>query len=99
LRDVGDVYELLRVGDWRHPTFRTYVADRLERMRRVRVTAQLAARLRVEFGDEAAARRARAFKRILVDKVLNPYMAIFGGPESVPTKAFDEGTIEALLVP
>jgi 2-polyprenyl-6-methoxyphenol hydroxylase-like FAD-dependent oxidoreductase len=97
LRDVRVLHELLRAGDWRQAALRPYVEERLERMRRVRITARFAAKLRVEFGPTAAARRATAFRRIFVDRMLNPYMAVFGGPDVVPAEAFEERTIEALV--
>jgi hypothetical protein len=31
--------------------------------------------------------------------MLNPYMAVFGGPDAVPAEAFEERTIEALVAP
>jgi 2-polyprenyl-6-methoxyphenol hydroxylase-like FAD-dependent oxidoreductase len=55
LRDVRLVSEIL--GDakaaGREPDFRPYVEERAERMRRLRITAQVVTTLRVEFGQEA----------------------------------------------
>jgi 2-polyprenyl-6-methoxyphenol hydroxylase-like FAD-dependent oxidoreductase len=55
LRDVRLVSEILGEAKaaGREPDFRPYVEERAERMRRLRITAQVVATLRVEFGQEA----------------------------------------------
>jgi putative tryptophan/tyrosine transport system substrate-binding protein len=84
-------------------TYRQLIMDRVAALRLPAIyewpetTALFAAKLRVEFGPTAAARRATAFRRIFVDRMLNPYMAVFGGPDVVPAEAFEERTIEALV--
>src|SRR6185436_345642 len=59
LRDVRLVSEIILAGQWEREAFREYVAERLERMRRLRIAARLVAKLGVEFGEEARLRRAR----------------------------------------
>jgi 2-polyprenyl-6-methoxyphenol hydroxylase-like FAD-dependent oxidoreductase len=99
LRDVRVLAELLSANDWSQAALRPYVEERRERMRRVRIAARLAGKLRVEFGPAAAARRAMALKRMFVDKALNPYVTVFVGPDALPAAAFEQSTIDALLAP
>jgi 2-polyprenyl-6-methoxyphenol hydroxylase-like FAD-dependent oxidoreductase len=99
LRDVRMVSSLVLAGDWRQAAFRPYVEERAERMRRLRATGRLAAKLRAEFGPDAAARRALASRRAFVDGQLSPLLASLAGPETLPPLAFEPGTIDALLAP
>ena len=98
LRDVRLVTEILRDAKTagREPDFRPYVEERAERMRRLRITAQVATTLRVEFGPEARDRRARAGKRVAAGQ-LGPLPASLIGPERLPAEAFLPETIEKLL--
>jgi 2-polyprenyl-6-methoxyphenol hydroxylase-like FAD-dependent oxidoreductase len=98
LRDVRLVNEILGEAKaaGREPDFRPYVAERAERMRRLRITARLATTLRVEFGQDARERRARAGKRLAAG-ALSPLPASLIGPERLPAEAFLPETIEQLL--
>ena len=80
----------------READFRPYVEERAERMRRLRVTAQVATTLRVEFDQEARERRARVGKRVAAGQ-LAPLPASLIGPERLPAEAFLPETIEKLL--
>jgi hypothetical protein len=80
----------------REPDFRPYVEERAERMRRLRITAQVVTTLRVEFGQEARERRARVGKRVAAGQ-LAPLPASLIGPERLPAEAFFPETIEKLL--
>jgi hypothetical protein len=80
-------------------SFRPYVEERLERMRRLRITASLAVTLRAEYGEAARLRRQRAGRRVRIDKMLSPMPASIVGPERLPAAAFEQTTIEALLAP
>jgi 2-polyprenyl-6-methoxyphenol hydroxylase-like FAD-dependent oxidoreductase len=97
LRDVRIVRDIILAGDWRPPSFEPYVEERLERMRRLRITARLATTLRVEFGPSAAVRRARALRRMFAEKRLSPLGTAMAGPEALPAEAFEQRTIDALL--
>jgi 2-polyprenyl-6-methoxyphenol hydroxylase-like FAD-dependent oxidoreductase len=97
LRDVRIVQEIIRAGDWRPSSFKSYVEERLERMRRLRITARFATTLRVEFGPTAAARRARAMRRIFAERWMSPLGAVMAGPEALPSEAFEQRTIDAVL--
>jgi len=67
--------------------FRPYVEERLERMRRLRITASLAATLRAELARRHACDRQRAGRRMRVDKMLSPMPASLVGPEKLPAAA------------
>jgi 2-polyprenyl-6-methoxyphenol hydroxylase-like FAD-dependent oxidoreductase len=99
LRDVRLVSEIVLAGERDRASFRPYVEERLERLRRLRVTARFAAVLRAEFGEEARLRRQRAGRRMRVDKMLSPGPAALIGPEKLPAAAFEQSTIDALLAP
>jgi hypothetical protein len=86
-------------GQWNQEAFHPYVEERLERMRRLRITARLAVTLRSEFGEAARLRRQRAGHRMRVDKMLSPVLAAIMGPERLPAAAFEQATIDALLAP
>ena len=98
LRDVRLVNEILREAKaaGREPDFRPYVEERAERMRRLRITAQVVTTLRVEFGREARERRARVGRRVVADQ-LGPLPASLIGPERLLARAFLPETIEKLL--
>jgi 2-polyprenyl-6-methoxyphenol hydroxylase-like FAD-dependent oxidoreductase len=98
LRDVRLVSEILRDAKTagREPDFRPYVEERAERMRRLRITAQVATTLRVDFGPEARERRARVGKRMAAGQ-LAPLPASLIGPERLPAEAFLPETIDRLL--
>jgi 2-polyprenyl-6-methoxyphenol hydroxylase-like FAD-dependent oxidoreductase len=100
LRDVRLVSEILRDAKTagREPDFRPYVEERAERMRRLRITAQVVTTLRVEFGSEARERHARVGKRVAAGQ-LAPLPACLIGPERLPAEAFFPETIEKLLAP
>ena len=78
--------------------FLPYVEERRERMRRLRIAARLASKLRVEFGEEAKKRRATVSQRAL-ERQLSPLPAALMGPERLPPDAFLPETIEKLIAP
>ena len=99
LRDVRLVSEILLAGKRDQASFRPYVEERFERMRRLRITARLTVMLRAQYGEDARLRRQRAGRRMRVDKMLSPGPAALIGPEKLPAAAFEQATIEALLAP
>ncbi len=99
LRDVRLVSEIIVARGYDRLSFRPYVAERLERMRRLRITARLSAKLRAEFGEEARKRRAIVLRRIFVDRMPAPSAATLIGPDRVPSVNFEQATIDALLAP
>jgi 2-polyprenyl-6-methoxyphenol hydroxylase-like FAD-dependent oxidoreductase len=100
LRDVRLVSEILCEAGTasQAPDFRPYVEERAERLRRLRITAQVATTLRVEFGAEARERRRLAGRRMAAGQ-LTPLPASLIGPERLPPEAFLPETIEKLLGP
>jgi 2-polyprenyl-6-methoxyphenol hydroxylase-like FAD-dependent oxidoreductase len=98
LRDVRLVRDILLSGGsvWSQGDLVPYVAERRERMRRLRIAARLARQLRVEFGPDATARRARVTFRA-AERRLSPYPAVLMGPERLPPEAFLPETIEKLM--
>jgi 2-polyprenyl-6-methoxyphenol hydroxylase-like FAD-dependent oxidoreductase len=99
LRDVRLLSEIILDGRRDQAAFRPYVEERAERMRRLRITARLRAKLWAEFGEEARHRRQRAGRRMRVDKAPSPLGAIVVGPEKVPAICFEQSTIDALVAP
>jgi 2-polyprenyl-6-methoxyphenol hydroxylase-like FAD-dependent oxidoreductase len=97
LRDVRIVRDIVLAGDWRQPAFESYVEERSERMRRLRIAGRFGAKMRVQFGPAAAARRGRAMRRIREEGCLSPYGASIVGPEKLPAAAFDQATIDAVM--
>lgn len=96
-RDVRIVNDILISNkDWHRTDFLPYVEERRERMRRLRIAARLATKLRVEFGEEARARRARVAERMR-DRQLSPMPASLVGPERLPSEAFLPETIATLI--
>ena len=75
VRDARLVSEIVLAGRFERAAFRPYVEERLERMRRLRIAARFATRLRVEFGPDARARRARASARMR-QRMPSPLLAL-----------------------
>src|SRR3954462_11009117 len=96
VRIVSDI--LLSTTDWDRIDFAAYIDERRERMRRLRITAALATKLRVEFGEDAKQRRARVSNRML-ERQLSPLPAAVIGPERLPAEAYTSETIEKLIAP
>lgn len=100
LRDVRLVRDLmLESPEWTPELFAPYVAERRERLRRLRVTAQIATRLGARFDPESVTARGRAFARIGKDPSVFPLAAAFAGPEKIPVERFSEDFVEALFAP
>jgi 2-polyprenyl-6-methoxyphenol hydroxylase-like FAD-dependent oxidoreductase len=97
LRDVRIVRDIVLARDWRQTAFESYVEERSERMRRLRITARFTALLRVRFGPAAAATRVRVMRRIREEGRLSPIGAGIAGPEKLPAEAFEQATINAVM--
>jgi len=96
VRTVRDV--LLASDDWSPAAFAAYGEERRERMRRLRFSAKLQSRLENEFGEEAEARRVRAYERRAADPMLMlPALATMLGPERLPAAAFEDSIMERTL--
>jgi 2-polyprenyl-6-methoxyphenol hydroxylase-like FAD-dependent oxidoreductase len=99
LRDARLLSEIILDGKRDQAAFGAYVEERAERMRRLRITARLRAKLNAEFGEEARQRRQRAERRMRIDKAPSPIGAIRVGPDKVPATFFDQSTIDDLVAP
>ena len=101
MRDVELVSRaLLDNAQWSPNLFQDYAADRAERMRRVRFTAEMHAQLFCNFEPEAVQRRAGFLGRLgsgkdqtLFWQVIEPIV----GPYNLPEQAFDETYRRRLL--
>jgi 2-polyprenyl-6-methoxyphenol hydroxylase-like FAD-dependent oxidoreductase len=99
LRDVRIVTDVIRDGwDWSTVAFVGYGEERRERMRRLRVTAQVITDLLATFTPAGVARR-RAYNAIWqTDPVLAGLtLAQILGPDNVPTESFCQATIDRIL--
>jgi 2-polyprenyl-6-methoxyphenol hydroxylase-like FAD-dependent oxidoreductase len=99
LRDVRLVAEIVRAGPDRSvEAFAPYVQERRERMRRLRIAAEVQTALAATFTPAGAARR-KAFNAVFrADPVLGgPRMAAQLGPDNVPAEAFGPENVARIL--
>jgi 2-polyprenyl-6-methoxyphenol hydroxylase-like FAD-dependent oxidoreductase len=99
LRDVRLVADVVRAGPDRSvEAFAPYVQERRERMRRLRVAAEVQTALAATFTPAGAARR-KAFNAVFrTDPVLGgPRMAPQLGPDNVPAEAFGPDNVARIL--
>lgn len=98
-RDVRMVSELLLSGEpWDQALFEPYVAERRERMRRLRITARITAVRDSEFGTAGRRRRAQMRERMEADSSLGlPLMAAFVGPDPLPGEVFEAAFVDRLV--
>ncbi|MDT7597462.1 MAG: hypothetical protein QOJ06_3008 [Pseudonocardiales bacterium] len=99
MRDVRIVTDILRNGsDWSAAAFASYGEERRERMRRLRVAAQVRTDLATTFGPVGAARR-RAYNAVWqTDPVLGGVQLIpLVGPDNVPAESVSPSTIDRIL--
>ncbi|MCW0212246.1 MAG: FAD-dependent monooxygenase [Pseudonocardia sp.] len=88
LRDVRLVADLVLAGE---EGFGPYVAERRERMRRLRVTAAVVTDLTCTFSPRGIARRAAFQAAVGQDPSLGgPRMAVQLGPDRLPAEAFTD---------
>jgi 2-polyprenyl-6-methoxyphenol hydroxylase-like FAD-dependent oxidoreductase len=98
LRDARVVRDLVLAGARRFDEFAPYAEERSERMRRLRLIADLLNVASVEAGTNRAARR-RAFAAAMetMDPLLFPLvLGMFAGPETVPESAVDDRVLSRL---
>ncbi|MBW3547734.1 MAG: FAD-dependent monooxygenase [Actinobacteria bacterium] len=95
-RMVADV--LLTESDWSPSAFDEYAVERAERLRRLRIAAQLTTALQCSFGSDGAAFRQRWAERAGENKLfVAPLLAGLVGPEHVPRRAFTDKNVERIL--
>jgi 2-polyprenyl-6-methoxyphenol hydroxylase-like FAD-dependent oxidoreductase len=99
MRDVRMVADAVRSGpDRSMAAFAPYVRERRERMRRLRISAQVQTALVATFTPAAAARRKAYLSVFRSDPVLGgPRLAPQLGPERVPDEAFSPENVARIL--
>lgn len=98
-RDVRMVGDILKQTPARAaPDFRPYAEERVERMRRLKIAAEMQATLDMEFGDDARARRHRYYEGTAVDPMLGLHgVATMAGPEAVPAEIFEPAHVARVV--
>ena len=99
LRDARTVADVLLGGDdWAPARFGDYVEERAERMRRIRIAAEVMTDLRCDFTTEGRARRSAFFGGLLADPLSMALVAgMLAGPETVDAAAFDDDNVARVL--
>ena len=96
-RDVRIVRDLMLSNrEWMPETFRPYAEERLERMRRLRLTASSLSIINAEFGEQARARRIKIREERVRNNLPDLGPAAFIGPDSMPPELFDEKLLDRL---
>ncbi len=91
-RDVRIITDILKAtGPGGTPDFALYAQERTERLRRLRFVAQIQARLDMEYGEVAQARRHSLHERSAADPTLRLHaVAVMAGPEAAPPEVFTD---------
>jgi 2-polyprenyl-6-methoxyphenol hydroxylase-like FAD-dependent oxidoreductase len=98
MRDVRLVHGALSGDDWSPAAFQEYVAERAERMRRLRYAARIVTRLNCDSAPGALARRRLIAQRLEAEPRFALARAISAiGPELGPPESFTEETMESLF--
>jgi 2-polyprenyl-6-methoxyphenol hydroxylase-like FAD-dependent oxidoreductase len=95
MRDVRIVSDLmLSNDDWSAAAFEPYAQERAERMRRLRLSAQVSTDVRCGFDDRGRDRRRAFANQAFADPLLlAPILATLAGPDSAPPEAYDDDNI------
>lgn len=98
-RDVRLVTDILKeTPEGAAPDFRPYEEERVERMRRLRIAADMQARLDMEFGEDARERRRRYYEGSAADPTLGMHgVATLAGPEAVPAEIFEPAHVARVV--
>ena len=95
MRDIRVVSELMLGAEaWTSEVFRPYAEERTERMRRLRVAANMDSVVHAEFGPEATARKLRIMASPTIAVARGAGMV---GPEMLPPEAFSDEAFEAVV--
>lgn len=91
-RDVRIVSDILKASDdWSPAAFAPYAQERAERMRRLRIAAQLQSAIDMEFDEAARARRHRYHELGATDPMMKLHgIAVMAGPETAPPETFTD---------
>lgn len=98
-RDVRLVSDILKnTPAGQEPDFGPYAEERSERMRRLRIASEMQAKLDMEFGEEARARRRRYHTASAADPMLGLHgVATLAGPEAVPPEIFEPAHVARVV--
>jgi 2-polyprenyl-6-methoxyphenol hydroxylase-like FAD-dependent oxidoreductase len=97
MRDARTVRDTLRGGEWRD--FSDYAAERVERMRRLRLAADVIGAVYSEDTEHRSARYARLSELQQSDeRMFSVVASIHGGPEVFPGEVFDPELLDLVRV-
>jgi menaquinone-9 beta-reductase len=98
MRDARSVRDLVLEGATEPDDFRGYADERVERMRRLRLIADVIAVVNVEDGGDRRARRAWLGEKVAAmdPEVFPLIVGAFAGPEQVPAELVDEGILDRI---
>jgi 2-polyprenyl-6-methoxyphenol hydroxylase-like FAD-dependent oxidoreductase len=97
MRDARMVSDTVRAGEWRD--FSEYGAERVERMRRIRLEADIIGAVYAEDTDRRRARHARfAELQASDERLFSVVVSIHGGPEVFPADVFDPTLLDLVRV-
>jgi 2-polyprenyl-6-methoxyphenol hydroxylase-like FAD-dependent oxidoreductase len=98
LRDARTVRDLVLDGACNAGDFEPYGTERMERMRRLRLIADVIAVTNVEHASNRAARREYVSSRMAAmdPEVFQLLLGGFAGPETIPDELVDEGLIDRI---
>lgn len=98
-RDVRLASEaFLGNSEWSSGMFDEYVAERKERMSRLRTVARLTSLRDAGFGEAVYRQRAEIHQRLAAKpELMTPFMAAFAGPDAVPANCFEDQFLDAIV--
>src|SRR3954451_5456459 len=102
MRDARMVADVIAGGDdWSEQAFNAYAQERAERMRRLRLSAQLDTDLRCVFTEAGRRRRRNVLAAMGHDELLAAATAVtvLAGPDAAPPEAFTPENIERIHGP
>jgi 2-polyprenyl-6-methoxyphenol hydroxylase-like FAD-dependent oxidoreductase len=98
MRDARAVADVLRAGDRSVAAFDEYVAERAERMHRLKLTAQYLTAIGSDFSDAGRERRRALAEHAADDEQLFFLRAAaVAGPELAPPDSFTDETMQRAL--
>jgi 2-polyprenyl-6-methoxyphenol hydroxylase-like FAD-dependent oxidoreductase len=98
LRDARIVRDLILAGARESADFAPYGSERLERMKRLRLVADVVAVTNVEHADNRSARRAFVREKMaMMDPEVFPLLlGAFAGPETIPPSLVDPAILDRI---
>ena len=97
-RDVRIVSDILKqTEDWSAASFGPYAEERAERMRRLRFVGKVAARMDMEFDDQARGRRKRFLERLSTDPSVGMHLVAIMAGRGRPESTFTDDYLAQVL--